>query len=78
MSKKAIAIKVPARPATPDDWVGRAQEDAPKPAKKEPTKRLTVDVPEKLHRDLKLACVQRGKMMSDYVRDLLKEAIADA
>ncbi len=75
MSKKAIAINVPVRPATPDAWVEQAKGDTPEAAEKGPMKRLTVDVPEDLHRDLKLACVQRGEMMSTYVRELLQKAM---
>ena len=34
-------------------------------------KRLTIDVPEELHRKIKTACAQRGTKIADEVRELL-------
>jgi len=36
-----------------------------------PMKRLTIDVPETLHRQIKTACAQRGTKIADEVRELL-------
>lgn len=37
----------------------------------EPTKRLTIDVPESLHREIKAQCAMRGTKIVDEVRELL-------
>jgi hypothetical protein len=39
----------------------------------EPTRRLTVDLPESLHHRIKLACMANGQQMADAVRALLEE-----
>ena len=39
----------------------------------EPTKRLTVDLPESLHTRIKLACATDHQKMADAVRALLEE-----
>ena len=75
MGRKGSALSVPVRTATLDAGVEQAKGDTQEAAEKGPMKRLTVDVPEDLHRDLKLACVQRGEMMSTYVRELLQKAM---
>ena len=52
--------------ATADDWVNNR-------AAPEGLKRLTFDVPESLHRRIKVACAQRGVKMSDDLRSLLEK-----
>jgi hypothetical protein len=42
-------------------------------ASAEPTKRLTVDLPESLHTRIKLACAANHQKMADAVRALLEE-----
>lgn len=37
----------------------------------EPMKRLTIDVPESLHREIKAQCARRGTKIADEVRELL-------
>nr|WP_258271058.1 plasmid partition protein ParG [Escherichia coli] len=37
----------------------------------EPMKRLTIDVPESLHRAIKAQCAMRGTKIADEVRELL-------
>jgi hypothetical protein len=69
MSTKKIQIgaKPTSKPATADAWVeSRDNADAP-----EPMKRLTIDVPESLHKTIKIACAMRGTKIADEVRDLL-------
>jgi hypothetical protein len=39
----------------------------------EPTRRLTVDIPESLHTRIKLACAANRQKMADAVRALLEE-----
>ena len=54
-------------PATADAWVeSRVPAEGP-----EPMKRLTIDVPESLHRSIKTQCAQRGTKIADEVRELL-------
>ena len=73
--KIAIGTKPTAKPAAPapvDTWVesrtatAEAGEDAP-----EPMKRLTIDIPESLHREIKAQCAMRGAKIADEVRELL-------
>ena len=54
-------------PVAADAWVeSRANGDEP-----EPMKRLTIDVPESLHRSIKTQCAMRGTKIADEVRELL-------
>ncbi|PRG34348.1 plasmid partition protein ParG [Burkholderia multivorans] len=54
-------------PAAADAWVeSRSSGDEP-----EQMKRLTIDVPESLHRQIKTSCAQRGTKIADEVRELL-------
>ena len=54
-------------PAAAEAWVeSRAPAAGP-----EPMKRLTIDVPESLHRSIKAQCAMRGTKIADEVRELL-------
>lgn len=67
--KVSIGVKPTNKPAAPaaDAWVEvRAAADAP-----EAMKRLTIDVPESLHRAIKAQCAMRGTKIADEVRELL-------
>lgn len=70
MNKKvSIGVKPTAKPApvAADAWVeSRAAADTP-----EQMKRLTIDVPESLHRAIKAQCAMRGTKIADEVRELL-------
>ena len=55
-----------AEPVPDAEWF---KADAPA----EPTKRLTVDLPESLHTRIKLACATNHQKMADAVRALLEE-----
>lgn len=41
-------------------------------AEKEKMSRFTIDVPESLHRRVKMQCAARGQKMADMMRDLLE------
>jgi hypothetical protein len=56
----------PAADATADDWVNN------RGAAPEEMKRLTFDVPESLHRRIKVACAKKGVKMADDLRELLE------
>ena len=74
MSKK---VSIGARPSTrqapappsADEWVGTRGETAATPATpSEPTKRLTIDLPENLHRRVKVGCAMEGTTVAAEVR----------
>jgi hypothetical protein len=79
MPRKKVTMTVKETPATVDDWVAtpRTQEAAPVDSPpKEPVKmkRLTLDIPEDLHKAIKTESVQRGVAMADMLReDLLQK-----
>ncbi|OYQ37965.1 hypothetical protein CHU95_00120 [Niveispirillum lacus] len=71
MSTKKVQIGAkPTSKATPtivDAWVdSRSNGDEP-----EQMKRLTIDVPESLHRAIKTSCAMRGTKIADEVREIL-------
>ena len=76
MSKKVTIGPRPSTatpaPAEADAWVGAGAEKSSEP---KPTdvkmKRLTIDIPEGLHRAIKSQCAMRGTKIADEVRDLL-------
>lgn len=75
MSQKTVPIKHPTALKKPaDDWIGQGS-DVPNRAKEEigPTKRLTVDIAEALHRRIKVQCAEKGVQIADVVRDLLAQ-----
>jgi hypothetical protein len=53
-----------------DEWVENKEK---KDNEDEPMKRLTIDIPESLHRQLKIFCAIHGKKMSEQTRDLLED-----
>jgi len=76
MSKKDLAFK-PAtkKSATPDAWIESRNKPA---APAEPTKRLTVDIPQSLHKRIRLACIERDEVMADAIRRILQKAFPEA
>lgn len=64
-----------AAPATADKWVeSRTAADADA----EPIKRLTLDLPESLHRKIKTDCAMRGTKMAEELRELLIQKYGNA
>lgn len=53
--------------ASKDDWVKNRSTEEVK------MKRLTIDVPEELHRRIKSGCAGRGVKMADEIRALLEQ-----
>ncbi|WP_273758594.1 plasmid partition protein ParG [Bartonella sp. AU55XJBT] len=53
-------------PLTADAWVGSHKGNT-----SGEMKRLTIDIPETLHRLMKVSCASRGTKMADEVRELL-------
>lgn len=74
MSMKTVSLgpKPTAKPTTQDadEWVKNREVVT---AEKEPNKRLTIDVPQSLHRAIKTQCASRGAMIADEVRELLMQ-----
>lgn len=75
---KSVAFNRPAKKAQadPDSWVSGAGAEAPvpvvRPARESvPMKRLTLDIPEELHRRVKSGCANRGEKIADVVRRFL-------
>lgn len=75
---KSVAFNRPAKKAqpNPDTWVSGAGAETPAPAAKPvresvPMKRLTLDIPEELHRRVKSGCANRGEKIADVVRRFL-------
>lgn len=72
MSGKKVTFGAkPTKPApSADAWVeNRSVEEEPLPVEK--MKRLTIDIPESLHKAIKSACALRGTKIADEVRELL-------
>ncbi|WP_375672032.1 MULTISPECIES: plasmid partition protein ParG [unclassified Bartonella] len=55
-------------PLTADAWVG-----SHKGSISGGMKRLTIDIPESLHRLIKVSCASRGTKIADEVRELLSQ-----
>lgn len=55
-----------------DSWISQGKEslDDAEPAS-EKIKRLTIDIPESLHRIIKSQCASRGNKIVDEIRELL-------
>lgn len=70
MTKKIAIGTKPTKPAPAgaDAWV--ESRDASEPEK---MKRLTIDIPESLHRRIKAQCAMRGTKIADEVRELLNQ-----
>jgi hypothetical protein len=69
MSKKvSFGAKPSTRAAAPDAeaWVKERATD-----EKEAMRRLTIDIPDSLHRSIKSQCAMRGTKIADEVRELL-------
>ena len=58
----------------PDDWVQQqaGAEDSPD---SEPMRRLTIDVPEALHRQLKITAASQNMAMADLVREWIRRGL---
>lgn len=69
MNKKiAFGTKPTNKPAVAADaWV----DDRSTAGEAEAMKRLTIDIPESLHRTIKTQCAMRGSKIADEVRELL-------
>jgi hypothetical protein len=63
-------IQIPRKPRA-DEWVAQGREKTTTPEQK--MKRLTLDLPEGLHRAIKRRAVEEGVTMVEMLRTLLEE-----
>jgi hypothetical protein len=63
-------IQIPRKPRA-DEWVAQGREKSTTPEQK--MKRLTLDLPEGLHRAIKRRAVEEGVTMVEMLRKLLEE-----
>jgi hypothetical protein len=76
MSKKDLAFKPASKTSTsPDEWIEKREKPT---ARAEPTKRLTVDIPQSLHKRIRLVCIERDEVMADVIREILQKAFPTA
>ena len=74
MSSKRVAIGLkPGASRSVDEWVGaQTAPTATVAAAPVSLKRLTIDIPEELHRRLKIKAAEEGVRMADLVRDWIE------
>lgn len=83
MSTKKITLKPKVRTSPDDamnDWVKQgAETSAPAikaaPEAKEPIKRLSIDLPASVHKDLMMYCAANGTKAAQVVRGLLEKLL---
>lgn len=63
-------IKTEPLPAA-DKWVGGAEAVRDKSEVQGPSRRLTVNIPEDLHRRIKVKCAAEGRQITDVINELL-------
>jgi predicted DNA binding CopG/RHH family protein len=78
MAAKKVSIGAkPTSPVVPniDQWVETrtVEPELPVEETKPKMKRLTLDIPETLHRTIKLRAVEQGVPMADLLRELLEK-----
>lgn len=85
MTRKTVSFKPQARkPAASTDamnaWVEQGAESSATPVAvpvepKEPIKRLSIDLPASVHRDLMMYCASNGTKAAQVVRSLLEDLL---
>ena len=75
MAKKIVMSTMPKPAPTPtaDQWVESRTTVTTATDAGEATKRLTLDLPESLHRRIKAQCALDGRKMVDVIREMLEE-----
>jgi len=73
MKKVSIGTKPTQQPADADEWVQSRKVESGGEEEPVKMKRLTIDVSESLHRQIKTKCAQQGLKMADEIRDLLEK-----
>lgn len=84
MTRKTVSFKPQARKAASADamnaWVEQGAESKSTPEavpveSKEPIKRLSIDLPASVHRDLMMYCASNGTKAAQVVRGLLEDLL---
>ena len=75
MAEKKVSITPPGRPSLAGASAQRA-ENWVQDKTGEPVKRLTIELPARLHAQVKAECALRGIKMKDLVRTLLEQECA--
>ncbi|MUG96938.1 hypothetical protein F7734_33200 [Scytonema sp. UIC 10036] len=74
MSAKKVNFGKKPKPVDMEQWVSdRTPTPQPQQEQPEKMKRLTLDIPESLHRAIKRQAVDAGVTMADLLRDLLEQ-----
>jgi hypothetical protein len=76
MSKKVTIAPKPSK-AQIEAFVDQGRTTTGVQPVEERMKRFTFDVPESLHKRVKLACVQKGVQMADELRRILEETFPE-
>jgi hypothetical protein len=64
-------------PKTPAQWISEGSETAVQPAaKKEKTRRISLDIPESMHYELRLYCAQHRTDAAAMIRRFLTRTLA--
>ena len=64
-------------PKTPAQWISEGSETAaPSAAKKEKTRRISLDIPESMHYELRLYCAQHRTDAAAMIRRFLTRTLA--
>lgn len=71
--KPAAQPPMPSQPSSNQSFISKLM-DTPD---KEPVVRLTVDLPESMHRRLSILCARTGKKKAEVIRMLLNEVLID-
>ncbi len=71
MSKQIAMTARPKRTPEADSWVEKRVPSTGSDERVKP-KRLTIDIDPKLHKELKISCVQRGIQIADLLRSLIQ------
>jgi predicted DNA binding CopG/RHH family protein len=75
MSAKKVNFGKKPKPVDMEQWVSDRGSVPSQPQQEQPEKmkRLTLDIPESLHRAIKRQAVDAGVTMADLLRDLLEQ-----
>lgn len=78
MSRKVPMSHIPPVKAPTQQEIDQYVSDRILPEEKEPTKRLTMDVPESLHREFKTKCSASGLTIADKVREMIEAWVKES
>ncbi len=73
MSAKKVNFGKKPKPVDMEQWVSDRESLAPQQEQPEKMKRLTLDIPESLHKAIKRQAVDAGVTMADLLRELLEQ-----